>query len=352
MICNGPNTAIRFREKADYSSLRTKYINDKKEIVSLCKKNKKKKKKSIIFTSSKDTGEKLLEELGKEKVNAFFLTAENRNSKDGKKLVKTLSQKGCFSSDVLIATAVLDVGVSIKDPDLTQIFIRSYNQEEFIQMLGRVRVPPEKRYEGITLYINKIKQQYVDQRLDRERDIIKSIELARKKDDIALALANGELNRLTCPFLYCTTERVEISELAVYRHRELFEKYKEISEGMSSDPDFFLIKQLGWLGLEETYSVKNYVSEEVREEIKKEVVGKLEKIYLEYKEKELVGRKELASLLGKIKPIVRRLDGQIVRSNVDLSMNKFNKVCTLEKFPYSISKKRGRLTHYKLVKNS
>lgn len=40
---------------------------------------------------------------------------------------------------------------------------------------------------------------------------------------------------------------------------------------MSDNPDAFLLLQLRWLGLEEDYDVVNYVANDVREEIRKEV---------------------------------------------------------------------------------
>lgn len=91
------------------------------------------------------------------KVRAIFLTADNKEFEEQAKTIRTISEKSRFDSDVLIATAVLDAGVSIKDPDVNQIFIRSYNSEEFLQMLGRLRVPTDARYEGITLFIHKIR---------------------------------------------------------------------------------------------------------------------------------------------------------------------------------------------------
>ena len=40
---------------------------------------------------------------------------------------------------------------------------------------------------------------------------------------------------------------------------------------MSDNPDAFLLLQLRWLSLEEDYDVVNYVANDVREEIRKEV---------------------------------------------------------------------------------
>lgn len=65
--------------------------------------------------------------------------------------------------------------------------------------------------------------------------------------------------------------RMLLNPLALHRHRELSKRYKGISNAMSDNPDAFLLLQLRWLGLEEDYDVVNYVANDVREEIRKEV---------------------------------------------------------------------------------
>ena len=175
----------------------------------------------------------------------------------------------------MIATAVLDVGVSIKDPDVNQIFIRSYNSEEFLQMLGRLWVPTDARYEGITLFIHKIRKQDVDRRLGQERTYLQILEKARHSQNLDHDIASNEIMFAdNCnPGIYNSSHlrRMLLSPLALHRHRELFKRYKGISNAMSDNPDAFLLLQLRWLGLEEDYDVVNYVANDVREEIRKEV---------------------------------------------------------------------------------
>ena len=233
---SGSKSAIRYHAEPDYSSLCVKYVTKNAEIVTLCEKNK-------------------LEEQAK--------------------TIRTISEKSCFDSDVLIATAVLDVGVSIKDPHVNQIFIRSYNSEEFLQMLGRLRVPTDARYEGITLFIHKIRKQDVDRRLGQERTYLQILEKARHSQNLDHDIASNEIMFAdNCnPGIYNSSHlrRMLLSPLALHRHRELFKRYKGISNAMSDNPDAFLLLQLRWLGLEEDYDVVNYVANDVREEIRKEV---------------------------------------------------------------------------------
>lgn len=209
------------------------------------------------------------------KVRAIFLTADNKELEEQAKTIRTISEKSRFDSDVLIATAVLDVGVSIKDPDVNQIFIRSYNSEEFLQMLGRLRVPTDARYEGITLFIHKIRKQDVDRRLGQERTYLQILEKARHSQNLDHDIASNEIMFAdNCnPGIYNSSHlrRMLLSPLALHRHRELFKRYKGISNAMSDNPDAFLLLQLRWLGLEEDYDVVNYVANDVREEIRKEV---------------------------------------------------------------------------------
>ena len=53
---------------------------------------KEKKKKSLIFVSSKETGEKILQELQVKKVRAIFLTADNKELEEQAKTIRTISE--------------------------------------------------------------------------------------------------------------------------------------------------------------------------------------------------------------------------------------------------------------------
>ena len=53
---------------------------------------KEKKKKNLIFVSSKETGEKILQELQAKKVSAIFLTADNKELEEQAKTIRTISE--------------------------------------------------------------------------------------------------------------------------------------------------------------------------------------------------------------------------------------------------------------------
>lgn len=166
-------------------------------------------------------------------MRAIFLTADNKELEEQTKTIRTIFEKSRFDSDVLIATAVLDVGVSIKDPDVNQIFIRSYNSEEFLQMLGRLRVPTDARYKGITLFIHKIRKQDVDRRLGQERTYLQILEKARHSQNLDHDIASNEIMFAdNCnPGIYNASHqrRMLLCPLALHRHRELFKRYKELA---------------------------------------------------------------------------------------------------------------------------
>ena len=70
---------------------------------------------------------------------------------------------------------------------------------------------------------------------------------------------------------------------------------------MSDNPDAFLLLQLRWLGLEEDYDIVNYVDNDVREEIRKEVQDKLYDAIVKYESETIVGLESLKTILENLK---------------------------------------------------
>ena len=129
-------------------------------------------------------------------------------------------------------------------------------------MLGRLRVPTDARYEGITLFIHKIRKQDVDRRLGQERTYLQILEKTRHSQNLDHDIASNEIMFAdNCnPGIYNSSHlrRMLLSPLALHRHRELFKRYKGISNAMSDNYDV-------------VNHVVNYVANDVREEIRKEV---------------------------------------------------------------------------------
>lgn len=73
------------------------------------------------------------------KRTVVFIDSDSKNEEEGADIVKYIGNKECFKEDVLIATSVLDNGISIKDYELRNFIIMATTREQFIQMIGRKR---------------------------------------------------------------------------------------------------------------------------------------------------------------------------------------------------------------------
>lgn len=105
------------------------------------------REKWLLFVSSKKKGEELRKEIRKYKT-CIMLSSEKKHLKTFQHIV----EKRCFEQEVLIATKVLDNGVSIADDRLSNIVIPFTSETEFVQMLGRKRFT-DKHHETVNLYV-------------------------------------------------------------------------------------------------------------------------------------------------------------------------------------------------------
>lgn len=97
--------------------------------------------KWLIFISNKDDGESLARYLNDdEEIPAAFVCTETKNQSRGSyKAYKNIVENSKFDERVLITTSVLDNGINLKDPMVSNIAIFSLERTSFLQMLGRVR---------------------------------------------------------------------------------------------------------------------------------------------------------------------------------------------------------------------
>lgn len=110
-------------------------------------------------------------------------------------------------AQALIATKVMDVGVSIEDPDVTTVIIETYNYSvDLIQMIGRIRCCEGQR---IRLYIlilpwSAFEKSYTECCKKLENIYAfesNSIELAYESSLFPLILRNGERNEMMVHYL-------------------------------------------------------------------------------------------------------------------------------------------------------
>lgn len=343
-----PQNYLLLKSEPEYGSLTVKYIEDYKQIVTICQEKVKLNQKCVVFVSSKDTGEKIVKGL---KDDAVLLTADNREEEEQCKVVKNLAEKQRFEQPVLVTTSVLDVGVSISDEAVTSVFIRSYEPEQLVQMLGRIRVDPERGYEGITLYLSKLTVADVNRKLQNIRSILQLIEKFERERKTAEAfMIENKENSL--PFLYysCIQGKVKSSNLAIWRYRKLYDFYCKMAEVLLQDKFAYLKKELDWLGLADDFSVDNFARIEVKNQYRAECKEKIYEIFASISGQQLERSRITKELLERVKPVFHNLNANRVRSNEPLSCNRFNDICQLEGLPYKICKIKHRPTLYQLVK--
>lgn len=94
--------------------------------------------KWLVFIDSKAEGQEKKEKLINAGIGAAFISADKMMDEDEQERDSIL-KRGMFDVQVLLATSVVDNGVSIIDKNLTHIVISGYEQIQAIQQAGRIR---------------------------------------------------------------------------------------------------------------------------------------------------------------------------------------------------------------------
>lgn len=109
--------------------------------------------KWIVFVPTKSSGKNLLEKIRCKISDCVFINSESRQNN-----VKARAEFDCiidsdsFKSRVLLATSTLDNGINIKDKNVKNVVIDFFDETEFLQMLGRIRV---ENGDKINLFVRK-----------------------------------------------------------------------------------------------------------------------------------------------------------------------------------------------------
>ena len=137
---------VMYTCKGDYSYLNICSFGEISEIPDIIRKEnqkakekEKKQSKWLIFYNDIKKGKELEKELKKQKLDAVFVDSNHEDEKEAEEVVNNITRNSIITADIVIATSVLDNGVSIEDRDLRNLIILAENKIEFIQMLGRKR---------------------------------------------------------------------------------------------------------------------------------------------------------------------------------------------------------------------
>lgn len=155
----------------DYSYIQLKCFNTKEEMKKIVT-DSSNAEKWLIFTDSIEAGKALCNEI-KERVanqtDVGYIDAKYALDEDGQEIIDEITKDNFTQKRILIATAVIDNVISIKDEDLRNIVIMADTEESFVQMLGR------KRFDGknLNVYICKRDKRYFERRLRYVQQVLK-----------------------------------------------------------------------------------------------------------------------------------------------------------------------------------
>ena len=111
-----------------------------------------KKEKWLVFTDNIEAGETFAEELvtkNSEDIvltedEVVFIDAKYQKNENSKKTVEQVVEESATEKMVVVATSVMDNGVSFHDGNLRNLVIMADTKESFVQMLGRKREDGKK----------------------------------------------------------------------------------------------------------------------------------------------------------------------------------------------------------------
>lgn len=349
----GNDKPITYTLPPDYSHLIVKYITKNDEIIEIIQKSY---GKNLVFVSSKESGKTLKKTLDTNKITNVFITADNKNT-DAAENVTELVNTNTFTEKVMLSTSVLDVGVNFLDTEIENIIIAATEPAEFLQMLGRIRVIQEGQ--EVKLFIHAMTAEHFQKLRDKHlAPKIQCIEcLEMRSNDLENIFKDYKKGIYNIPdnyqdFLYVNSLKddcIAINQLAVDYCKKLYTLYDEIYKNMKLDSDYFIKFQLSLLGLEDTFSVKNFYSLEIQKERMKILQEEIEREA--NKNTSTMEQKDCKAMLARLKPFVRKIDLDWVRSNDSLSIKMFNHICTIYSIPYRIAQNNaGRKNEYYLLK--
>lgn len=272
-----------YRMEADYSYVKVSLLKKIEEITELVEKDK---SKWLIFVDNIEKGKTIEKSLQKKEIDVAFITAESKKDRELLGIVQKVNTIEKYEQRVLIATSVMDNGISIKDFDLRKFIIMAVTQEQFIQMLGRKRMISDT--EKLKVYLLLREKEYFRKLFaeckKRQRFISEFEKKYNFKVDNSLLLKkileSNVFYQCAKNICYMSEGTVKFSDLAIEQCDHLCEYYeKMIKQFEEEGGEAFLRQQLKWLGCEN-------IEEEISE-LTKTLFDEICEIIDEYKNREL-----------------------------------------------------------------
>lgn len=241
------NQFLYYNFKRNYDYINCKYFHNITEVIEEIQKSN---CKWLIFVSSKSDGEDIVKKIGSASI---FINAESKNSKheDGEIYCQIIKEEK-FNCKVLVTTSVLDNGINFKDKGLKNIVILTSDKTEFLQMLGRKRIEDS---EEINLYLCARNIYYFNGKLRQTNNQISALSYLNQNGSCAFLnryFYNPEIVKGL--FYFDRYNNAHINKLCELKLKSQKIFYKNIIEKISSNKEAFILEQLSWVNLENTYN--------------------------------------------------------------------------------------------------
>lgn len=376
----------KYEIEADYSYIRLHALDNKEALKDIVVADIiAGKDKWLIFTDSIDDGKKLEKMLKnaveKDKESEIvFIDAHYMSQEDSTETVSDIVMQKKVNRQVVIATAVIDNGISFHDNTLRKLVVMADTKESFIQMIGR------KRTDGkmVDLYILKRNGSHFNQRL---QNIIHLLEYARKytsdfenlykfntetgqmvlypydvillnllpntyyQQKILQDIISGDWLNSHGKLFYVVRGGLAMNSFSHERCMDLSVFYSNMHKAMKDDDAAFLREQAQWLGKSEDEvedvladietKRRNQIKEAISTVLKKEI-RKQENIELKMKIKDslsfMVKMKGYEDEVGSERTVANRINNLMKGKERTLSKDDFNFFMEFLDFPYRMSK--------------
>lgn len=327
-----------------------------------------KKGKWFVFINDKEKGKKIVRDINKKfgdpdpelnedektdcmakKRKAVFIDADYYDEEEESQEKDRIRHEHYFDCDVLVSTSVLDNGISINDKKTRRIIILADMEDDFIQMLGRIRVNTDDKVDlyicprGIGDFASRLNR-VVRPHLDCYAKIIRFDQMV-----LTDKMLNPRWHQYLCHFVSSCAGLFFINEFSIDRFIYMKESYEGIAKELKDDPNAFLRRQFEWLGKSEE-EMQKCLSEDEKEtlpklkEILKLKITKFVDKPIDVKDRQelrevLYGTREDFQELHTIRykfgdKLDKKVWEQIGKPSAAMSKPAFNKLCDAYDLPF------------------
>lgn len=245
---------------------------------------KEKKGKWMVFVDSIKKGRNIHRSLKNSGIDAVFIESKWVDSYDELILdtVGNMVKEQKFGDkQVVIATSVIDNGVSIHDMELRNLVIMADTKEQFIQMLGRKRVDYNKdeKPKRINLYILKSNKKTFKRRMLDAENNLACIAKYYNEDDNSYQILKKiqkypEWGRCFRRICYIKEDLYEygsmiLNKFSYEQYEYLRHNYMDIIKRFDDEDEYaFIRQQAEWIGINNIEEIINTQRTSLKDKVK------------------------------------------------------------------------------------